>query len=596
MNFFQVHKRGLFLVGAIILFGGVHVAMAVTDSKVTINDGESKTEKRQVELTLQAPLQTNEMRISNDRDELLQKEWGPFRDTKDWTLPGQHGSQTVYVQFKNREGEISRIYRDSITLEIREEPKIEINEEALSTDTRRVNLYIVPPQDARSMRVANSRNLVEEEWRSARRDVTWDLTTGNGRKYVYVQFKDASGNIGNIYQDTIILDAPVVPVAEFTINGGAKETTSKEVYLLFTNVRGYDQIRISNSKSFANSAWQPMTRSRVPWVINGGSRGDRVYVEFKTMDGQIATSDEGITYKPEQEISDIDSGPFLGEDGLLYYLGEDARIHLFSSLAAYHSFFPSLANMPTLTSAEMKFYQVGTPICVRQGTWLIKFEGSSRIYAVEPGCQLTQLRSEVEAYVWYGPLWNERIITEPAAHRRMYGITALTEYSTLQDPDQDGVTGKEEETLGSAEGKADSDGDGMSDFEEIRYWHTKPGDADTDGDGIQDGREVMIGQDPRVSGAALTTLPEGSYPIPQGALVMAWWNQNHYYYKGLENSLYPVAQLAGDSAFRTNNFQKQFAVKPPYKLNETVRTDTIRSNDNMVKQPLKRVSGRLLPI
>ena len=175
-------------------------------------------------------------------------------------------------------------------------------------------------------------------------------------------------------------------------------------------------------------------------------------------------------------------------------------------------------------------------------------------------------------------------------------IASLTEYTTLQDPDQDGASSTEEAAKGSTEGKSDSDGDGLSDFEEIRYWNTNPGNADTDGDGAQDGREVLLGQDPRAAGETLALLPEGAYPMPQGALVQAWWNQNRFYYKGLDDGLYPVARLARDSAFTTNNFQRQFAVKPAFKRQETLRTDNIRSRDVMIKQPLKRVSGRLLPI
>jgi hypothetical protein len=42
----------------------------------------------------------------------------------------------------------------------------------------------------------------------------------------------------------------------------------------------------------------------------------------------------------------------------------------------------------------------------------------------------------------------------------------------------------------------DSDGDGLSDEDEINVYGTSPYDADTDGDGVQDGQEVADGTDP----------------------------------------------------------------------------------------------------
>ena len=44
----------------------------------------------------------------------------------------------------------------------------------------------------------------------------------------------------------------------------------------------------------------------------------------------------------------------------------------------------------------------------------------------------------------------------------------------------------------------DTDGDGLTDFEEINYYGTDPNNADTDGDGVTDGDEVAQGTDPTV--------------------------------------------------------------------------------------------------
>ena len=48
----------------------------------------------------------------------------------------------------------------------------------------------------------------------------------------------------------------------------------------------------------------------------------------------------------------------------------------------------------------------------------------------------------------------------------------------------------------AAEQNKDTDGDGLTDWQEINVYHTSPFLADTDGDGIPDGQEVQQGTDP----------------------------------------------------------------------------------------------------
>jgi outer membrane protein OmpA-like peptidoglycan-associated protein len=60
-----------------------------------------------------------------------------------------------------------------------------------------------------------------------------------------------------------------------------------------------------------------------------------------------------------------------------------------------------------------------------------------------------------------------------------------------RDHDRDGLTNEEEERLKTNPYDPDTDGDGLSDFEEVRRYYTNPLLADTDGDGLTDGQEVF---------------------------------------------------------------------------------------------------------
>jgi len=58
------------------------------------------------------------------------------------------------------------------------------------------------------------------------------------------------------------------------------------------------------------------------------------------------------------------------------------------------------------------------------------------------------------------------------------------------DCDKDGLTDSEEKRLGSDPCNPDTDGDGLTDFDEVRTFRTNPLKQDTDGDGLTDFQEI----------------------------------------------------------------------------------------------------------
>lgn len=77
------------------------------------------------------------------------------------------------------------------------------------------------------------------------------------------------------------------------------------------------------------------------------------------------------------------------------------------------------------------------------------------------------------------------------------GQTAPTGVAGAADADNDGLTNDQELQLGTDPKKADTDGDGLLDGDEVRKYRTDPKVADTDGDGLSDGEEVnKWGTDP----------------------------------------------------------------------------------------------------
>lgn len=64
------------------------------------------------------------------------------------------------------------------------------------------------------------------------------------------------------------------------------------------------------------------------------------------------------------------------------------------------------------------------------------------------------------------------------------------------DTDKDGLDDVREEELGTNMTNSDSDGDGLTDGDEVLIWKTDPKNPDTDGDSYPDGDEVKHGYNP----------------------------------------------------------------------------------------------------
>ncbi|MCL2643117.1 MAG: VWA domain-containing protein [Candidatus Bathyarchaeota archaeon] len=71
------------------------------------------------------------------------------------------------------------------------------------------------------------------------------------------------------------------------------------------------------------------------------------------------------------------------------------------------------------------------------------------------------------------------------------------DFSWNADYDNDGLTNLQEYEYGTDPFLADTDGDGLTDYEEIFIYGTNPLVADTDGDSVPDGLEIELGLDPK---------------------------------------------------------------------------------------------------
>lgn len=395
------------------------------------------------------------------------------------------------------------------------EPSLSINRGENSTNTRFVTLWFVPSVTPQYVRISNNADMSGSNWESFFSQKNWTLTSGPGTKTLYAQFRDKSGYDSPIVSDSIELKLPAKTTLTFTINNKATETNSRYVDVVLTYSDGVETIALGNS---ADSFEVPIRiQKNVNWILTPGTGDKTVFIKYSDAFGNSKVVSQKIRYvQPGRYLKE---GTLLkGQSDTLYYYGYDGRLHAFLHNALFHSWFKDFLDVNVVSQVKLHEYQVGTPVCLRSGTWLLRFTNSSRVYAVEPGCFLRPLRSEAEAYVLFGKDWQKRIMTMDAFYEIFYRVRSQTVYTQREDRDQDGLDKKQEEMYGSSDYKVDSDADGLSDYEEIIYWFSDPVLADTDGDATVDGKEILNNQSP-VGYRELRTVPEHTYEYPIGSVV-----------------------------------------------------------------------------
>jgi len=183
-----------------------------TGGAIVINNDEECTESRDVTLALDRGSNTDvtEMMISKDPF-FAGAVWEAYSSSKSWQLSEGYGTKTVYVQFKDSAGQLSNVFNDQIEYseicggEEWTGGAIVINNDEECTESRDVTLALDRGSntDVTEMIISEDPFFTGAVWEAYSPSKSWQLSEGYGTKTVYVQFRDSTGQLSNVFNDQI---------------------------------------------------------------------------------------------------------------------------------------------------------------------------------------------------------------------------------------------------------------------------------------------------------------------------------------------------------------------------------------------------------
>lgn len=277
-------------------------------------------------------------------------------------------------------------------------------------------------------------------------------TLPNGWHTFFLRAHNNAGDISVSTSLTFEIDTkgPEVSIANSSTTEDRKtelrvSTSSNDVVATWCEI-------VVNGKAYAMTAQSPSgTRRDFSFLYTFYTKGSQnLHVLCKDGDGNYATADKTIrvdagTSTPAVSVAKgtlvkTACGSYAPKSDSchgVYYYGADGKRHAFTSEEVYRSWYgSSFSSVVTISSSQMNAMPTGKNVTMRPGTSLVKFSGSSTVYAVEKGGVLRPIVNEAVAKAIYGSRWNSMIVTLPGSVKNDYSfgekIDSSSDYSKSQ--------------------------------------------------------------------------------------------------------------------------------------------------------------------
>ncbi len=273
---------------------------------VTDREGVLNTTKIPLVLVAQDINGVKDMQVSLDPT-FAGARWSPFADGLTLSVPPLTGDLTVYTQFRDSAGLTSLPASDTTVIDLREfNATVTLNHGARATGAREATLVVdLRDRDGtEQMRFSEDRTFAGASWTGVQELTPVVLSTKDGNKTVYVQFRDSYGLLSDPFSATIRLDTtPPTLVVPFPTPGAVLQNGTVEV--TGTSV---DASRIARVEYLVDDGdWAPVDGLKdrdgpTTWNITVDLTPDpgKHSIAFRAVDelGNPAVVNITFTYKP----------------------------------------------------------------------------------------------------------------------------------------------------------------------------------------------------------------------------------------------------------------------------------------------------------
>ncbi|NLR90611.1 MULTISPECIES: hypothetical protein [Flammeovirga] len=292
--------------------------------------------------------------------------WIDYAEKVPWKLSPGDGEKVVYARFRDEVGNYSRIVSGRVIVDTTPPRfgRVIIDDGRKFIDNHAKHKLQLIIQGATEMMISNDESFSGASWITYQPVFpVWNFTIGDGKKTVYVKFRDLAKNESEVYSSSVILDAtpPQKPKIDIVAEGIVLDT-AKKVKLLKDDQRIVDLklsaedarfMMISNQQTFFGARWMVYKENVEKWKLLAGEDGTRtVYVRYMDRAKNVS--------EPAFDRVVIDTEPPLGGKIVIDNNAEfsiDKEHYVTLKLFARKADFMQVSNDPTFMDTKWETYK-----------------------------------------------------------------------------------------------------------------------------------------------------------------------------------------------------------------------------------------------
>ncbi|MCB0147635.1 MAG: hypothetical protein KDE01_08280 [Caldilineaceae bacterium] len=211
-----------------------------------------------------------EMQLS-DKESFEGAIWQPYSAFESWTPAGEDGAKTVYARFRDGAGNVSNAVDAAYLLDtVPPIGGVALDHVVAGIGQRSTTLYLGAEDNltgATAMRVSEQADFGDAVWQPYVETLSWTFArTEAGEATIYVQYRDAVGNVSEVFSASYIVDV-TAPFVYAEAQPGADAT--RTIDLAFWDEQSEVGILyLSNDPRLAENVMEYTPASSIAWTFD----------------------------------------------------------------------------------------------------------------------------------------------------------------------------------------------------------------------------------------------------------------------------------------------------------------------------------------